>query len=530
MQRVPIVTATISESPVSYRSFISIRLQSKAPVPRALPTMRTVSNPARDAHPSRFCRPAVAAPHRTGPVSPAAVLSADATADASEWKGFVGLLQQRGTAPGPERADRDQGVMATSNVSVKQMLAYLRNPPPATPAGVGQVVRRVTVTATAAARAGAGPVSPAAGSSTTTAADASDWKGVVGHLQQQGTVPGAGRADPDQGVVTPSNISVKQMLAHLRNQAPTTSSGKAQGVRPPVPAAAPAVRVAAVLQPANVPSVSLRQKDQPVAADDPWKVAALLDQMEHQRRGAEAQAGVIDAQLLEVDCAMEGQPGAPAEAPRAQGAALPMIHEEHDEDPFHPAELFGTTPRRTQARLRREAIKRGNAALNDPQPNDLVQGRLRTVGFDPLVRSRMLEVDAESAETISVRDQYFQTKEHDGKWSTRSAQQPSSLNAVDPQPGERSRSAAVAAPHAPTGDDDSGFVVHSAFHEDRDHQATHAEIGSVLWADLGRDDERAEPPVGQASLQLQRLQQMQRELDAALRRNQELNEDIGVYF
>lgn len=468
------------------------------------------------------------APHRSGPASPAAGLSANAAADASEWKNFVGHLQRQGTVSGAERADPDQGVMTTSNVSVKQMLAYLRNPPPATPAGVGQVVRRVT--APAVARAGAGPGSPAAGLSTTTAAGASDWKGVVGRLQQQGTVPGAGRADPDKGVVMPSNISVKQMLAHLRNQAPTTSSAKAQGVRPPVPAAAAAVRVAAVLQPADVPSVSLLQEDQPVAADDPCKVAALLDQMEHQRRGAEAETGVIDAQLLEADRAMDGQPGAPAEAPRAHGAALPLIHEEHDEDPFHPSELFGTMPRKQQAMLRKEAIKRGNAALNDPQPNDVVQGRLRMVGFDPLVQSRMLEVDAESAETISVSDQYFQTKEHDGKWSTRSAQQPSSLDAVDPQPGQRSRSAAVAAPHAPTGDDDSGFVVHSAFHEDRDRQATHAEIGSVLWEDLGRDDERAEPPVGQALLQLQRLQQMERDMDAAMRRNQELNEDIGVYF
>lgn len=468
------------------------------------------------------------APHRSGPASPAAGLSANAGADASEWKNFVGHLQQRGTVPGAERADPDQGVMTTSNVSVKQMLAYLRNPPPATPSGVGQVLRRVT--ATAAARAGAGPGSPAAGSSTTTAAEASDWKGVVGRLQQQGTVPGAGRADPDQGVVTPSNISVKQMLPHLRNQAPTTSSGRAQGVRPPVPAAAAAVRVAAVLQPANEPSVSPLQKDQPVAADDPCKVAALLDQMEHQRRGAEAGAGVIDAPLLEVDRAMDGQPGAPAGAPRAHGAALPMFHEEHDENPFHPSELFSTTPRRTQAKLRREAIKRGNAALNDPQQNDVVQRRPQRVGFDPLVQSRMLEVDAESAETISVSDQYFQTKEHDGKWITRNAQQPPSLNAIDPQPGERSRPAAAAAPHAPTGDHDSGFVAHSAFHEDRDRQATHAEIGSVLWADLGRDDERAEPPVGQALLQLQRLQRMKRELDAALRRNRELNEDIGVYF
>ncbi|WP_312684622.1 hypothetical protein [Stenotrophomonas chelatiphaga] len=522
------MTTTISESPVTYRSFISIRLQSKAPVPRALPAMRTVSNPARDAHPSSLCRPAMTAPHRSGPASPTAGLSIHAAADASEWKNFVGHLQQRGTVPGAERADPDQGVMTTSNVSVKQMLAYLRNRPPATPAGVGQMVRRVT--ATAAARAGAGPGSPAAGLSTTTAVEASDWKVVVGRLQQQGTVPGAGRADPDQGVVTPSNISVKQMLAHLRNHAPTTSSGRAQGVRPPVPAAAAAVCVAAVLQPANVPSVPLLQKDQPVAADDPCKVAALLDQMEHQRRGAEAGAGVIDAPLLEVDRAMDGQPGAPAEAPRAHGAALPMFHEEHDEDPFRPSERSGTTPRRTQARPRREAIQRGNAALNDPQQNDVVQRRPQRVGFNPLVHSRVLEVDAESGETISVSDQYFQTKEHDGKWSTRNAQQPPSLNAIDPQPAERSRPAAAAAPHAPTADDGSGFVVHSAFHEDRDRQATHAEIGSVLWADLGRDDERAELPVGPVLRQLQRLQQIERELDAALSRNRELNEDIGVYF
>ncbi|MBJ7517058.1 MAG: hypothetical protein JHC82_12845, partial [Stenotrophomonas sp.] len=192
-------------------------------------------------------------------------------------------------------------------------------------------------------------------------------------------------------------------------------------------------------------------------------------------------------------------------------AELPVIHEEDDEDPIHASELFGTTPPR-------EPVTR------------------RKVRFDHFGTSRVNEVDAESGETLSISDQRFQTKEHDGKWSARSAHLQSSLNPFDPQPEEPWSPASMAVPHAPVAGDDSGFVVQSAFHEDQHDQATHAQMSGTFWFDLVRENELAAMPVGETYLQLQRIQQMQREVEQmqreveALRRNQQLNEDIGVYF
>jgi len=71
------------------------------------------------------------------------------------------------------------------------------------------------------------------------------------------------------------------------------------------------------------------------------------------------------------------------------------------------------------------------------------------------------------------------------------------------------------------------------FHEDRYDQPNHAEIGETFWSDLGRDDEPSEPGVGEGFLQLQQLQKLQelhRRLEAALRHNQQLKEEVGVYL
>lgn len=450
MQRVPFVTA-ISASPVRYTSFISVQLESKPPVPPALSTLRLVGNPARDELPSSLNRTPAAAPH------------------------------------------------------------------------------------------GSGPVSPAAGSSPNAAASASDWKDYVGRLQQQDAVPGARRADPDQGVVTPSNISVKQMVAYLRKQPPATPAGVAQVVRPPMPApaAAVAVQVAAVTAPATVPSASVLQADDdPVSVDGPWELTALLDQMAHSHRAAEAEAALIDAQLLEEERAPDEELGALADAQRPRGGELPMIHEEDDEDPFHGSELFGTTSRWEQARLRSEAMLRGNAALEEEDAEPVLRspGRRGNVRFDQVETSRVLEVDAESGESVSVTDAFFLIKEHDGRWKPNQSKQSISPDQISDNAGTRPRVAAFGPPRALTAADDSDFVVQSAFHEDRYDQPNHAEIGESFWADLGRDDELVAPPVGQAFLQLQRIQQMQREVERmqreveTLRRNQQMSEEVGVYF
>ncbi len=446
MQRVPSVTEPISESPVTYNSFISVQLESKPSVPRALSTLRSLGNPARDVLPSSSNRTPVAA--HTGPDIYSAV----------------------------------------------------------------------------------------AASSPNAAAGASDWKDYVGHLQQQDKVPGAGLSDPDQGVVTPSNISVKQMLAYLRNQPPATPAGVAQVVRPPTPApaaaAAAAVHVAAVAESATVPSVSVLQSDDPVSVDGPWELTALLDQMEHPHRAAEAETASIDAQLPEEERALDEEVGALAEAQRPRAAELPMILEKKNENSLRAPELFGTTPRWEQARLRSEAMLRGNAALEEEDAEPVLRspGRRGNVKFDQVETSRVLEVDAESGESVSVTDAFFLIKEHDGKWKPNQSKQSISPDQISQNPGSGPRVAALAMPRVPTPADDSGFVVHSVFHENRYDQPNHAEIGETFWADLGRDDEPAGPGAGEVLLHLQRLQELHRKLEAALRHNQQLKEEVGVYF
>ena len=78
-----------------------------------------------------------------------------------------------------------------------------------------------------------------------------------------------------------------------------------------------------------------------------------------------------------------------------------------------------------------------------------------------------------------------------------------------------------------TMDDDDEFVVHAPRHRNRSEAPTHAEHqqGQVFWTDLGRDD-APDDAVGY----LQRLNQLQAEVDESLRRNRQMNEDIGVYF
>lgn len=458
---------TISDSPVIYTSFLSVKLAAKPPVPNALPSMLAVSNP---------------------PPEQRALLPKDTQAAAPAVSGA----------------------------------AYA-------------------------------PTAPSANA----AADGGDWKCFVDHLQQQGGVPGAAADDPEQGVVRPSNISVKKMLAFLRNQPPATPAGVAQGVRPPTPApaaAAAAVHVAAVAEAATVPSVSVLQTDDPVWVDDPWELTTLLDQMEHPHRAAEAEAASIDAQLLEEERALDEELGALAEAQRPRGAKPPMILEEDEENPFHASELVGTIPRWEPGRLRREAMLRANAALEEENADPVLRspGRRGNVKFDQVETSRVLEVDAESGELVSVIDAFFLTKEHDGKWKPNQSKQSISPDQISDNPGTRPRLAAFAAPRVLTAADDSGCVVHSVFHEDRYDQPTHAEMGEAFWTDLGRDDapaeplasgsfwgdlvrynEPAEPGVGEAFLQLQQLQKLQElhgKLEAALRHNQQLKEEVGVYL
>lgn len=440
---------TISDSPVIYTSFLSVKLAAKPPVPNALPSILAVSNP-----------------------------------------------------PPEQRAFLRKDTLA------------------AAPAVSGS------------AHAPAAPANAAAAGG--------DWKCFVDHLQQQGSVPGAAADDPERGVVTPANVSVKQMLAFLRNQAPSkpawadaplrqpSASMPSRGATVPIPQGADAA--SAELEAAS--PVTLLKHGHPTVAVDPSGTAALMDDMERLHGAADPAAEPAQAQLLEEERALDEELGALAEAQRPRAAELPMILEEDEENPFHASELFGTTPRREQARLRGEAMLRGNAALEEEHAEPVLRspGRRGNVKFDQVETSRVLEVDAESGESVSVTDAFFLTKEHDGKWKPNQSKQSISPDQVSENPGSGPRVAAFAMPRVPTPADDSGFVVHSVFHEDRYDQPNHAEIGETFWADLGRDDEPAGPGAGKAFLQLQRLQELHRKLEAALRHNQQLKEEVGVYF
>lgn len=460
---------TISDSPVIYTSFLSVKLKVEPSEPSALPSIRTVGNPPPEQH---------------------------------------AFLQKRTMA--------------------------------------GPVV--------------SGSPSASAESSANAAADTGDWECFVDHLQRQGKVPGAAADDPERGVVTPANISVKQMLAFLRNQPPSTPAGGDAPLRqhrastpsrvtsvpiPPVPGAATA-------KPEAASAGTLPQHDDPmVVVVDPWGTAALMDEMEHLHEPAGPRGEPAQPQVLDDDQALDEALRMREQNYRPHSGELHTVYEEHDEDPFHPSELFGTMPRTELARARREAMLRGNAVLEEHDAGQVMrpQGRLRNVRFDQIETSRVLEVDAESGASLSVTDAFFLTKEHDGKWERNQARQSISPDRISDSTGNAPRLAAFATPRTLRAADDSGCVVHSVFHENRYDQPTHAEIRETFWADLGRDDEPATPPASgsfwgdlvryseqahplaaQALFQMERLDPMQRKLSATLRHNQQLDRDIGVYF
>ena len=317
------------------------------------------------------------------------------------------------------------------------------------------------------------PASPPRPAGTDGVPDEGDWKSFVDHLRQQGTVPGAGPDDPEQGVVTPANVSVRQMLAFLGNQAPVAAAdaGTAAGARSAVaetPAAAP---------------TSARYDAAPPCEDPP---------------------------LREDELALDDELRMWAETYRPQTADLPTMDEDHEEEDVDVMETFGTTPKAELAALRRAALVRANAALvEDDAPEGRAPGHPVSVTFDACGTVREYALGAEPNAVGLVPELLFLTKMHDGKWRQEPLDVPfMPLQAVTP-------------------DDDDEFVVHMPQHRDRSAAPTHAEHlqDQSFWTDLGRDDEPA-AAVGY----LQRLQQLQAEVDESLRRNQQMSEDIGVYF
>jgi hypothetical protein len=418
------MTTTITNPPVSYTSFLSVQLGAKPSVPNALPSMLTVSNPPPEQRSFLQNHTLAAAPAVSGSPPASAAPSVDATADAGDWKHFVD------------------------------------------------------------------------------------------HLQQQGQVPGAAADDPERGVVTPANISVKQMLAFLRNQPPA----KPAWIEAPGRQLSPPSRVAtAAIPPA------------PVAASA--KADAASSVMLHE--AADSRLGPERAQLLDDEHALDEELRMWQETYPPHSGELHTVYEEYENDQPDLSKGFGTTPRTELADLRRAAMARGNAALDDSTAEQVRDAgeRPRSVTFGEIGTSRMHEVDADSGETISMGDQFFLSKEHDGKWKRNQPQLQLLPEQLSRTPESSHFPSAVAAPYAPDAADDSGFAVHSPFHGDRNHAPTHADhgIGETVWSDMGRDDDSA--AIFQAAARrLQQLQQLQHQLDASLGRNQQMSEEVGVYL
>ena len=446
------MTTTITSTPVRYTSFLSVELEVKPSVPNALPSMLTVSNPPPEKHSFLQNRTLAAASAVSGSLPASAAPSSDATADAGDWKHFVDHLQQQGQVPGAAADDPERGVVTPANISVKQMLAFLRNQPPAKPAWIETPVRQ-------------------------------------------------------QITSTPSRVTTAPI--------------------PPAP-------VAASAKPDAASSVMLRQDVDAAVADDQWGTAALLEEMEQLHEAADPRLEPAPAQLLDDDQALDEELRMWEQTYRPHSGELHTVYEEDENDQPDLSKGFGTTPRAELADLRRAAMVRGNAALVDDAAEHAMdaQGRLRSVTFNDIGTSRVHEVDAESGETVSVRDQLFLSKEHDGKWKRNQLQLQLLPEQLSHTPESRRSPSAVAAPAVLDAADDSGFAVHSPYHGDRYHAPTHADhgIGETVWSDMGRDDEPAAIFQTTAARRLQQLQQLQHQLDASLRRNQQMSEEVGVYF
>lgn len=133
---------TISDSPVIYTSFLSVKLAAKPPVPNALPSILAVSNPPPEQRAFLRKDTLAAAPAVSGSAYAPAAPSANAAAAGGDWKCFVDHLQQQGSVPGAAADDPERGVVTPANVSVKQMLAFLRNQAPSKPAWADAPLRQ----------------------------------------------------------------------------------------------------------------------------------------------------------------------------------------------------------------------------------------------------------------------------------------------------------------------------------------------------------------------------------------------------
>ncbi|WP_152983461.1 hypothetical protein [Stenotrophomonas chelatiphaga] len=416
-----------------------------------------------------------------------------------------------------------------------------------------------------------------------------EWERCVAHLQRNGMVPGSGSEDPLDGVVRPFNVLPSQVRAILRGNAvpvpvqapiprmpaspgkvqPTSATERhtwrpaaGQGAIPESPTS-PATQDSATPadegEGASFGDTCDRPTNPQARLDDDRSVASFAAENEGtplistDPPSAERRKDQDDLLVVTDDhfqALRQSQTDAQEEV-KPEVEALDI--EDDDESPFIEGELFDTTPRfelREARRARKVLANRELEAVGNEQVSTQARPGQRRVAFADYQLQSVFDPGATVDASVRAPISRSLAKVHDGKAigahvplpllpqlddtpligsrtfeSSFATHWDGELTTLEDKPAQRTFRTEEG--------EDSGFVVHSAFHEERDDAATHAEMGKITWTDLGRDDETAEPAepdVGDALRQLQRLQELHRQMDAALRRNQELNEDIGVYF
>lgn len=339
------------------------------------------------------------------------------------------------------------------------------------------------------------------------------------HLQRRGNVPGAGCHDPEDGVVSPAHVSVRQMLAFLRTPTPVDSACSAKPVSLPM-----AARVA--------PPSDGGGTDEPISAapvDASPEPATLL------RRGAqpEMQDIAFDVEGSPLDEELEQR----AEIYQTNDQPSAASHEDEDDEPH---QCFGTMPRFELAKYRTDRVKQANVALQDEGSETAqdVAERTRRLGFHEHEVTRVYTLDPVSDELVSSSDQVYLTKVFDGKSKPKRLPVALAPERVTQHRAAGRRGASRRTVNVSSMEDaprsvlqraeaDAGFVMHST---DAYQAPPHAEVavGSMLWTDLGRDDElpvlhtRSE----QADVSPMQDLQIQDHSDPAawdLRRNRELD-------
>ena len=370
--------------------------------------------------------------------------------------------------------------------------------------------------------------------------DRGEWRCFVEHLQQRGDVPGARCDDPDRGVVSPRNISVRQMLAFLRPSSSAAASGVGKPASPPLPAL--------IAPPSDGGRADEPISEAPVdAPPEPVTVLRMEFPPEMQEIEFDVEESALDEELRQW-----------AEIYRTKDQPSPASHEEDE-----PHQCFGNMPRFELAKYRAERVRQANAALweDGSEATQDAAERPRRLAFHEHEVTRVYTLDPVSDALVSSSDQVYLTKVFDGTSKPKrlpvalAPEQVTQHRAAGQRGASRRIVNVSSVEDAPRSvlkraEADDIFVVHSIRHPDPRGASVHADFrtGETRWTDLGRDDEPAAVHVTPnqdavhwegdqhggglsddmlAGLhRLQRLREMQQEIDERLRLNRVMTEEM----